>query len=80
MEMSHSQMLIVRRFERLLRDAAKAGIRVCADSDACAIRLIPSEEYEKCVSDIRSAGIALRVPDACGSSAMVGATGNMAIS
>jgi hypothetical protein len=80
MEMNHNQWLIVRRFKRLLRDAIKAGIRVCADSDACAIRLITIAEYEKNDSDIRKAGIALSVPDGCGSSAKVSTTGNMTIS
>ena len=71
--LGHKQALIVKRFERLIRDALEAGFHICADSDTCSIRLITD-------ADLRRVGVALPVHDGCGSSASVGDTGNMSIS
>lgn len=63
--MTDQQERIVRRFQRLVGDARKAGLVVAADADAIAIRLIPKEEADA-TDDIRQAGEIVYVDNACG--------------
>ena len=54
-------------FERLVRRAERAGISVVVDSDAVAIKLVPTS-VEKSSGDLRGAALdTIRVHNACGS-------------
>lgn len=64
--MNKQQWRIVRRFERLVKEAKGAGLVVAADSGAMAIRIFTEEERGD-GSDITKLGEEVPVHDACGS-------------
>lgn len=55
---------IAARLKRVVDDAHKAGLRICADSDTPAIRVLTENEAGQ--ADIRQAGIRINVDDGCG--------------
>jgi hypothetical protein len=64
--MNTQQWRIVRRFEKLVREAKEAGLVVAVDSGAIAIRIFTEDERGD-GSDITQLGETVSVHDACGS-------------
>ncbi len=66
--MNSEQIRIVRRFEKLVRDAAKADLTVFIDGEALGIRLIATSEVQDTASDPRNLGVIVQFHSACGAS------------
>lgn len=66
------QEKILKRFRKLIKDAAKANVMVVVDAEEIAIRLIPQEDMPtEGDMDLRSLGETLFVDNACGGAVSV---------
>lgn len=63
--MNHTQKLVIKRLQRLVRDAKKAELILVADADAMAIRVIKKEDY-KDADDLRELGETVELESGCG--------------
>lgn len=63
--MTKKQIAIIEQFRALVAAAHKAGLAVCVDADAMAIRLIPKRQEAKAI-DLSRLGETVSVDNACG--------------
>lgn len=60
------RLAVIESFHKLMARAHREGLDVVVDSDAIAVRFIPSTVV-KSGADLREEGITVRVDNACGS-------------